>query len=217
MSSAQKMSNSPHSYIAIEGVIGAGKTTYAQFLAHSFQAKILLEEYEENPFLAKFYGDAETYGFPLELSFLASRYHQVKYIIEKNELFHDTIISDFVLYKSLVFASINLKGDELELYKKLFQIMFQQIPVPDLTIYIYHTVDQLRQNILKRGRPYEQAISNEYLEMLNENYLSYFKQLAHHRIVVIDGKNMNIIDHPTNQSRLLEIASGQYPLGVTYV
>lgn len=206
-----------YSYIAIEGVIGAGKTTIAASLANHFSAKLLLEEYEENPFLVKFYEEKDKYSFPLELSFLASRYHQVKNEIEKRDLFQDKIVSDFVLYKSLVFASINLKGDELDLYKKLFQIMFQQIPVPDLTIYIYQNIDTLKSNILKRGRDYEINIKESYLEQLNENYIAYFKQLTQHRIVVINGKDYDIIRHPNHSSKLLQLVETEFPLGITYL
>jgi deoxyguanosine kinase len=206
-----------YNYIAIEGVIGAGKTTLANFIANHFSSKLLLEEFEDNPFLAKFYREKDKYNFPLELSFLASRYHQVKNEIEKKDLFQDSIVSDFVLYKSLVFASINLQGDELELYKKLFQIMFQQIPVPDLTIYIYHTIESLRKNIVQRGREYEMGIEDSYLEQLNENYLSYFKQLSQHRIVVIDGKDFDIIEKPENSTKLIELIGTEFPLGITYL
>jgi deoxyguanosine kinase len=206
-----------YNYIAIEGVIGAGKTTIAAFLAEHFSAKLLLEEYEENPFLVKFYEEKDKYSFPLELSFLASRYHQVKNEIEKRDLFQEKIVSDFVLYKSLVFASINLKGDELELYKKLFQIMFQQIPIPDLTIYIYQGIDTLKNNIRQRGRDYEVNIQDSYLEQLNENYLAYFKQLTQHRIVIIDGSEYDIVLHPENKQKLIELMSRDYPLGITYL
>lgn len=206
-----------YQYIAIEGVIGAGKTTIAKYLAEYFETKLLLEEFEDNPFLAKFYEEKEKYSFPLELAFLASRYHQVKNVIEKRDLFQDNIVSDFVLYKSLVFASINLKGDELDLYKKLFQIMFQQIPIPDLTIYIYHTIDSLRKNIVQRGRDYEMNIEDNYLEQLNANYLSYFKQLSQHRIVIINGNEYDIIEKPENSAKLLQLVNTEFPLGITYL
>ncbi|MBL7790110.1 MAG: deoxynucleoside kinase [Chitinophagales bacterium] len=206
-----------YQYIAIEGVIGAGKTTIAKYLAEHFETKLLLEEFEDNPFLAKFYVEKEKYSFPLELAFLASRYHQVKNEIEKRDLFQDNIVSDFVLYKSLVFASINLKGDELDLYKKLFQIMFQQIPIPDLTIYIYHTIDSLRKNIIQRGRDYEMNIEDNYLEQLNANYLSYFKQLSQHRIVIINGNEYDIIEKPENSAKLLQLVNTEFPLGITYL
>lgn len=206
-----------YKYIAIEGVIGAGKTTFAKFLAQHFSARLLLEEFEDNPFLERFYEEKEKYSFPLELSFLASRYHQVKNIVEKRDLFQEKIISDFVLYKSLVFASINLKGDELELYRKLFHIMFQQIPIPDLTIYIYHSIDSLKRNIAFRGRAYEMNISETYLAQLNENYLAYFKQLLQHRIVIIPGSAFDIVSQSSHQEKLKSIVQSDYPLGITYL
>lgn len=206
-----------YNYIAIEGVIGAGKTTLANYLAEYYNAKLLLEEFEDNPFLSKFYNDKSSFAFPLELSFLASRYHQVKNQIEKRDLFQDKMISDFVLYKSLVFASINLKGDELDLYRKLFQIMFQQIPTPDLTIYIYHSIESLKRNIVTRGRTYEQGISDEYLQQLNENYLAYFKQLSHHRIVVIDGSQFDIIAHPEKKLDLIQLVETPFDIGINYL
>lgn len=206
-----------YQHIAIEGVIGAGKTTFAKYISECLSCRILLEEFEDNPFLAKFYLDKEKFGFPLELAFLASRYHQIKQVLEQRNLFDDKICSDFVLYKSLVFASINLQGDELELYRKLFNIMFQQIPIPDITIYIYHTTEQLLRNIAHRGREYEKNISSDYLEKLNETYLQYFKQLSHHRIIIIDGKQFEIINNPSHQKRLIEILHQEYPLGISYI
>ncbi len=207
----------PYSYIAIEGVIGAGKTTIANFIADKLQAKLLLEEFEDNPFLAKFYIDQEKYAFPLELSFLAARYRQAKQALLQPTLFDDNIVSDFVLYKSLVFASITLNGEEEVLYRNLFDIMFSQIPIPDLTIYLYHTVDQLKSNIIKRGRDYEQKISFEYLAQLNETYLQYFRQLETHRIVILDGKNFDILENPKAKVDIMEILESSFPIGLTYL
>lgn len=203
--------------IAIEGVIGAGKTTIARFLSDSVDADLLLEEFEDNPFLAQFYENQEKYAFPLELSFLASRYHQARSILEKPDLFQKMIISDFVLYKSLVFASLTLKEDEAILYRRLFDIMFQQIAKPELTIYIYHTVDKLLENISQRGRSYEQDIDPQYLENLNETYLQYFKQLSDHRIVVINGSMYDIVSNPSSKDLWLDLIKREFPLGVTYL
>lgn len=204
-------------YIAIEGAIGAGKTTIANFLAKELNAKLVLEEFEDNPFLQNFYEDREKFAFPLELAFLASRYHQVKKELDRRDLFGEPIVSDFVLYKSLVFASINLKDEEAILYRRLFDIMFHQIPVPDLTIYIYHTTSALRKNILKRGRAYEMNITDEYLENLNENYLNYFKQLTQHRILVINGTDFDIEAKDEAKTRLVDLIQKPFPLGLNYI
>lgn len=205
-----------YSHIAIEGVIGAGKTTIARFLAKKLDARLLLEEFEDNPFLSKFYENPDQYAFSLEMAFLASRYHQIQQYIDPKDLFGTQLISDFVLYKSLVFASINLKEDEARLYRRLFDIMFQQIPTPDLTIYIYHKTSDLIANIAARGRDYEQQISPDYLEQIHENYLQYFKQLTHHRILIVDGRKMDIIHNPSAPAAWLEIIEKDYPLGISW-
>jgi deoxyguanosine kinase len=206
-----------HQYIAVEGVIGAGKTTIAHVLADALKAQLLLEEFEENPFLSKFYENQDKFAFPLELSFLASRYHQVKQVLENPSLFHNGIVSDFVLYKSLVFASTTLENDQFLLYRRLFDIMFQQMPKPDLTIYIYHSVEQLQANIRKRGRDYEQNITNEYLETLNDTYLQYFKQLTNHSILILDGKKFDIIENPETKSELISLCQRKFPEGMNYL
>lgn len=207
-----------YSYVAFEGVIGAGKTTYTKVLAEEYQAKQLLEIYEDNPFLEQFYSDTDKFAFPLELSFLASRYDQLKNVLEsKEDLFQNKIFSDFVLYKSLVFASINLSGDKLALYKKLFNIMFLKMPIPDVTIYLQLPIDRLQENIAKRGRSYEMKIPNEYLENLQENYLSYFKQLSQHKIVIFDVRKHDILTNPHTKETLKEILNTPFQKGITYI
>lgn len=206
-----------YSYVAFEGVIGAGKTTYTREMSKEFAAKELLEIFEDNPFLEHFYTDNEKHAFPLELSFLASRYDQLKNVLESKDLFQTKIFSDFVLYKSLVFASINLEGDKMALYKKLFNIMFLKMPIPDLTIYINLPVDKLQENIAKRGRSYELKIPNEYLEKLHENYISYFKQLSQHKVVVLDAKKHDILINPSTKEYLKEILNTPFPKGITYL
>ncbi|MFY7860900.1 MAG: deoxynucleoside kinase, partial [Chitinophagales bacterium] len=141
----------------------------------------------------------------------------VKQVLENPSLFHNSIVSDFVLYKSLVFASTTLENDQFMLYRRLFDIMFQQMPKPDLTIFIYHSVDQLQANIRKRGRDYEQNISNEYLETLNDTYLQYFKQLTNHSILILDGKKFDIIENPEVKSELIYLCQSKFPEGMNYL
>lgn len=202
-------------FIALEGVIGAGKTTYAKFIAEKLGARIVLEEFEDNAFLEKFYENQDKYSFPLELSFLASRYHQLQNLVEKGDLFQPDIISDFVIYKSLVFASLTLSEDEIGLFRNIFDIIFKKISPPDLTIYIHRSIDQLRVNINKRGRAYEQNITDDYLTSLDETYLKYFKQLQDHKIVIFHPGDEDIKSEKL-QKKLIEITEKQYKKGVNY-
>ena len=204
-------------YIAFEGVIGAGKTTFAKAIASKLQTRLLLEEFEDNPFLESFYQDKEKYSFPAELSFLASRYHQLKDVSLKNDLFQEKTISDFVFYKSLVFASINLKGDEMLLYRRLFDIMFSQIPKPDLTIYVQLPIEKVLRNIAKRGRSYEQSIDANYLEQIHHNYIQYFNQLQNHRIVILHSEALDIYENKNTLPILEELLNTPFPEGITYI
>ncbi len=206
-----------YNYIAFEGVIGAGKTTFAKAIASQLHTRLLLEEFEDNPFLESFYQDKDKYSFPAELSFLASRYHQLKDISIKNDLFQEKIISDFVFYKSLVFASINLKGDEMMLYRKLFDIMFSQIPKPDLTIYVQLSIEKVLKNIAKRGRVYEQSIDALYLEQIHHNYIQYFNQLQHHRIVILHSEQLDIYENKNSLPILEELLNTPFPEGISYI
>lgn len=206
-----------YNYIAFEGVIGAGKTTFAKAIASQLHTRLLLEEFEDNPFLESFYQDKDKFSFPAELSFLASRYHQLKDISNKNDLFQEKIISDFVFYKSLVFASINLKGDEMMLYRRLFDIMFSQIPKPDLTIYVQLSIEKVLKNIAKRGRTYEQSIDAMYLEQIHNNYIQYFNQLQHHRIVILHSEELDIYENKNTLPILEEILKTPFPEGISYI
>jgi deoxyadenosine/deoxycytidine kinase len=206
-----------YNYIAFEGVIGAGKTTFAKAIASQLHTRLLLEEFEDNPFLESFYQDKDKFSFPAELSFLASRYHQLKDSSIKNDLFQEKIISDFVFYKSLVFASINLKGDEMMLYRRLFDIMFSQIPKPDLTIYVQLSIEKVLRNIAKRGRTYEQSIDAMYLEQIHHNYIQYFNQLQHHRIVILHSEELDIYENKNTLPILEEILKTPFPEGISYI
>ena len=172
----------PHRYVALEGNIGAGKTTLANALATHYGARLVLEEFAHNDFLPKFYAEPARYAFPLELSFLADRYKQLKELLAVPELFAQNIISDYSFFKSLLFAKNNLEAAEYELYQRLFDIIVQQIPRPDLLIYLDAPVDTLRQRIAQRGRSYEQAMPDAYLESLQA---AYRQLLREHQVPVI--------------------------------
>lgn len=163
-------------YIAVEGNIGAGKTTLTRMLAEHYNARIVLEEFADNTFLPKFYQEPERYAFPLELSFLADRYKQLKELAAAPDLFQEKIIADYIFIKSKLFARINLKEEEYELFQNLFDIIDPNLPAPDLLIYLHAPVSRLQRNIHNRGRDYEQKIPDEYLERVQNVYQQYLKQ-----------------------------------------
>ena len=184
-------------YIAVEGNIGAGKTTLANKIAEDFNAKTVLERFADNPFLPKFYKDQNRYAFPLEMSFLADRYQQISDDLAQFDLFKDFIVADYHIFKSLIFAKVTLSEDEFRLYKTLFDIIYKEMPKPDLYIYLYQNTERLLQNIKRRGRNYEQEIPAAYLEKINNGYLDYIKTQKDLNVLVID---VSEIDFVKNQS-----------------
>src|SRR6476620_5354216 len=165
-----------YNFVTIEGNIGAGKTTLAHLLAKHYNARLILEQFADNPFLPKFYESPKQYAFPLELFFMAERFKQLKEIIQQNELFQSVTISDYLFIKSLLFAKVTLPEDEFRLYQRLFEIIHQQVVQPDILIYLHAPVNKLQSNIRKRNRPYEQKIPDEYLFNIQETYTHYIKQ-----------------------------------------
>jgi deoxyguanosine kinase len=181
-------------FIAIEGNIAAGKTTLAHLLSKKLNARLILEQFADNPFLPKFYENPKQYAFPLELFFMAERFKQLKDMLQTKDMFQNVTIADYVFSKCLLFAKVNLPEDEFRLYQKLFDILQQQIVFPDILIYLHSPVHKLQQNIKKRNRGYEQNIPNEYLFNIQETYTSYIK---HHNIktIFIDASNADFLDN----------------------
>ena len=179
-------------YIAIEGNIGAGKTTLAHLLSKKLNARLILEQFSDNPFLPKFYENPKQFAFPLELFFMAERYKQLKQMINTNDLFQNITISDYVFSKCLLFAKVNLAEEEFRLYQKLFDIIQQQLVFPDLIIYLHSPVEKLQKNIRKRNRAYEQTIPDQYLFDIQETYTSYIKQ-HNIRTLFIDASNADFL------------------------
>lgn len=181
-----------HHFIAVEGNIGAGKTTLSQLLSQHYNSKLMLEEFAENPFLTKFYENPKQYAFPLELFFLAERFKQQQELIKKNDLFQELIISDYQFTKCLLFAKVNLPDEEYRLYQKMFDVFIQQLVTPDILIYLHAPVNKLQRNIKKRNRKFEQSIPDDYLFKIQETYISYIKQ---HPIktIYIDASNADFI------------------------
>jgi deoxyguanosine kinase len=181
-------------FIAIEGNIGAGKTTLTHLLSKKLNARLILEQFADNPFLPKFYENPKQYAFTLELFFMAERFKQLKDMLQTKDMFQNVTIADYVFSKCLLFAKVNLPEDEFRLYQKLFDILQQQIVFPDILIYLHSSVHKLQQNIKKRNRGYEQNIPNEYLFNIQETYTSYIK---HHNIktIFIDASNADFLDN----------------------
>jgi len=182
-------------FIAIEGVIGAGKTSLAKLLGERLNARVVLEQYYENPFLEKFYQNRERYAFQTQIFFLLSRYKQQMELLQR-DLFHEYLITDYIFDKDKIFAHINLKGDELKLYEMLVSLLEKNIPTPDLVIYLQSSVERLMQNIKKRGRPYEQNISVDYIRELSEAYNEFFfNQYKKSPVLVVNSTEIDFVNN----------------------
>ena len=191
-------------YIAIEGNIGAGKTTLSNKLAEDFNAKMVLERFADNPFLPKFYEDQSRYAFPLEMSFLADRYQRISDDLAQFDLFKDFVVADYHIFKSLIFAKVTLAEDEFRLYKTMFDIIYKEMPKPDLYIYLYQNTERLLQNIKLRGRSYEQEIPAEYLEKINSGYLDYIKSQKDLNVLIIDVSDKDFVENQSDYIFILD-------------
>ncbi len=184
-----------YNYIAIEGNIGAGKTSLANMMSDEFNAKVVLERFADNPFLPKFYEDNERYAFPLEMSFLADRYQQLTDDLAQFDLFKNFIVSDYYIFKSLIFAQVTLQKDEYKLYRKMFDLMYKEITKPDLYVYLYQNTDRLLENIKKRGREYEQNIEADYLQKIHDGYSNFIKTEPDLNILIIDVSDLDFVNN----------------------
>jgi deoxyguanosine kinase len=200
----KKIALDQFNYIAIEGNIGAGKTTLTTKIAEDFNAKTVLERFADNPFLPKFYEDQNRFAFPLEMSFLADRYQQISDDLAQFDLFKDFIIADYHIFKSLIFAKVTLTDDEYRLYRKLFEIIYKEMPKPDLYIYLYQNTERLLENIKNRGRSYEQEIPAEYLDKINKGYLDYIKSQTELNVLIIDVSDKDFVRNQEDYVFVLE-------------
>ncbi len=203
-----------YNYIVIEGNIGAGKTSLSTRMAAELNASLILEQFEENSFLPKFYEDPVRYSFPLELSFLADRYQQLKNHFNKPDLFTTFTIADYFIFKSLIFASRNLESLEFTLYTRLFSIVSSVVPRPDMIVYLYLNLENLKRNILKRGRPYEQNIQFDYLDKIQNGYLDFLRQQNYLRVLLIDTNNLDFVNHESDYIWLKNTILAEYPAGM---
>jgi deoxyguanosine kinase len=192
-----------HHFIAIEGNIGAGKTTLAHMLARHFNARLILEQFADNPFLSKFYENPDQYAFPLELFFMAERYKQLKDLVYTADLFQSVTISDYLFTKCLLFAKINLPDQEFRLYQNFFEILQSQVVQPDILVYLHAPVSKLQTNIRKRNRPYEQGIPDNYLFRIQEAYTHYIRQ-HNIRTLFVDVSNADFLDNAAHLQVVLD-------------
>ncbi len=193
-----------YNYIAIEGNIGSGKTSLANKIGDDFNAKLVLERFADNPFLPKFYNDKERYAFPLEMSFLADRYHQLTDDLAQFDLFKSFIVSDYFIFKSLIFAQITLSKEEYNLYRKMFDIMYKEISKPDVYVYLYQNTDRLIENIKKRGREYEKNIQPDYLDNIHKGYVNFIKTKEHLNTLIIDVSELDFVNNPKDYQSILK-------------
>jgi len=205
-----------YTFITIEGNIGAGKTTLANLLAERLNARLILEEFADNPFLAKFYDNPAQYAFSVELFFMAERYKQQKDLVGQQDMFRSLTIADYLFTKCLLFAKVNLPDDEFRLYQRLFDIMHYQMIQPELLIYLHSPVSKLQENIKKRNRPYEQNIQNDYLYNIQQTYTHYIKQ-HNMKTLFVDTSNADFIGNPKHLDTILDALEKEYEDGQHFI
>jgi len=206
-----------YQFIAIEGNIGAGKTSLAQKLSIDFNAKLVLEEFEDNSFLPKFYADQKRYAFPLEMSFMAARFNQLKKQILEPDIFQRFTFSDYIFAKCILFSRVNLDDDEYDLYVRLFDIINIQMKQPDLLVYLHNPIEKLQWNINIRGRSYEQNISNDYLQQLSAAYIQYINSNQHLRILMIDCSSIDFVNNEDHYTNIKMLICKEYTPGIHHI
>lgn len=201
-----------YNFVTIEGNIGAGKTTLSHLLSRHYNARLILEEFADNPFLPKFYANPTQYAFPVELFFMAERFKQLKDLLQQKDLFQTLTISDYLFTKCLLFAKVNLPEDEFRLYQRLFEILQSQVVMPELLIYLHAPVNKLQENIRKRNRSYEQAIPDDYLFNIQQTYTHYIRQ---HNIktIFVDASNADFLGNPKHLQTIIDALEKDYDEG----
>lgn len=205
-----------YQFITVEGNIGAGKTTLANLLSRHYNARLILEEFADNPFLPKFYENPGQYAFPLELFFMAERFKQQKEFLQQKDMFQSLTISDYLFTKCLLFAKVTLPEDEFRLYQRLFDIINQQLTKPDILIYLHAPVIKLQANIKKRNRSYEQNIPDDYLFNLQETYTNYIKQ-HNVKTLFVDASNADFLHNTKHLQIILDALEKEYEDGQYYL
>ncbi len=203
ISSNSSAYSSPINYIAIEGVIGAGKTSVASLLANRLNARLILENFKENPYLEKFYEKPSEYAFRTQIFFLIERYTQLQQLNQK-ELFDSYVISDYLFEKDKIFAYMNLSDDELKLYEQIVQSLDRNVVPPDLVIYLQSSVSRLMKNILKRNRDIEKNLTEKYIENLNDAYNYFFSRYRNSRVMVVNCEEIDFVNNPKDFENLVD-------------
>lgn len=204
-----------YNFIAIEGTIGAGKTSLAGKIAADFNAQLILEQFEENSFLPKFYAEPDKYAFPLEMSFMASRFQQLKDELNKRELFKSFYIADYILDKSLIFARKTLPDAEYKLFSRFFNFINTGLHKPELIVYLHLEIDRLKKNIASRGRPYESNISLDYLSRIQQGYMDYFRVNRDMKVVIVDTNQIDFVNNGDDYKKMLNILEQDFPVGIS--
>jgi deoxyguanosine kinase len=203
----------PHRFLAIEGNIGAGKTTLSRMLAADYNCELILEQFTDNPFLTNFYEHPERYAFPVELFFMTERHKQLQEHFSQGSLFGATTVSDYFFVKTLLFARNNLNEEEFRLFQRLFHVLNAQFPKPDLLVYLYRPVEDLITNIHNRGREYELDIKPDYLDSIQKAYLSYFRSMTEVPVLILDISGVSFWQDDQAYQRIKEILVQSYPPG----
>jgi deoxyadenosine/deoxycytidine kinase len=204
----------PYNYICIEGNIGSGKTTFCEMMAKTNNCSLILEEFDDNPFLPMFYGDPEKFAFTVELFFMTERHKQMSRIMSVRNMFDDFILGDYFFLKTLLFARKNLSEEEYKLFNKIFQVLDANLPQPELVIYFHRDVNILRQNIDKRGRSYEVGITKEYLKQIQDSYFDYFRNVLSYPVLILDLKDIDFVDNKDLFKYLQSLLKKKYQPGV---
>lgn len=204
----------PYNFLAIEGNIGSGKTTFCQKIAEEYNCKLILEEFDDNPFLPFFYKDPDRFAFTVELFFMTERYKQLQKQLLSQDLFIDFTLTDYAFIKTLLFAKQNLEEGEFRLFQQLYTTLSQSFPQPDILVYFHRSVDVLQANIAKRGRAYEKGITDEYLTKVQNSYFEYFRNILSYPILIIDLKTIDFEENDRNYTEVKMLLSKKYQPGV---
>lgn len=208
--------NFSHKFIAIEGNIGAGKTTLCKMIAEDYGSRLILEAFSDNPFLPYFYENPERYAFSVELFFMTERHKQLQDELKQTNLFQDNVVSDYFFLKTLLFAKNNLSDEEYRLFQRLFHILNAHFPNPDLLVYLHRPVEQLLRHIQKRARSFESEISADYLTQIQQAYLEYFKSVHEVPILLIELEDLDFTTSASGYARILELIHADYTPGIHY-